>query len=142
MKKKLLSLVIVAAMTSNVYAADMQDVALLPGIVASAQSPSIDVTPALNAIDMQAAFQQDAQPMQLAALSGQEMKETQGAFGWFAVLAVLSVANTIWGATTRSQQDRRTSRTVGVGLSFAQCGLPVCNPFRAYGRAYGSWRFR
>ncbi|KAF0203004.1 MAG: hypothetical protein FD173_1900 [Gallionellaceae bacterium] len=38
MKKQLLSLVIVAAFASNAYAADVQDAALLPGIVASAQT--------------------------------------------------------------------------------------------------------
>lgn len=89
MKKKVLSLVIVAAFASNAYATNEQDAALLPGIVASAQTQAVDVTPALNALDLQAAFQQDKQPMQVAALSGQEMKATEGAFWWFFVPIVV-----------------------------------------------------
>lgn len=112
MKKQLLSLVIVAAFASNAYAADTKTVALVPEVVASSQSStqSVDATPALNALDMQAAFQQDAQPMQVAALSGQEMKATEGAWGFFAI------ANFIWGATTNSPQDRRVSRILGFFL--------------------------
>ena len=128
MKKQLLSLVIVAAFASNAYAADVQDAALLPGIVASAQTQAVDATPALNALDMQAAFQQDTQPMQLAALSGQEMKETEGAWGW---LAAIAVANFIWGWTSQSQQDKTNSALLGSGLSYASCGNPFwCNPLR------------
>lgn len=96
MKKKLLSLVIVAAFASNAYASDVQEVALLPGIVASAQTQAVDVTPALNAIDMQLAFQQDAQAMQVAVLSGQEMKATEGAWGWARAITYVSRAHTIW----------------------------------------------
>ena len=95
MKKQLLSLIIVAAFASNAYAANVQDAALLPGIVASAQTQAVDATQALNALDLQAAFQQDKQPMQMAALSGQEMKETQGAWGWaFVVYEIVSTA--VW----------------------------------------------
>lgn len=101
MKKQLLSLVIVAAFASNAYASDVQEVALLPGIVASAQTQVVDVTPALNAIDMQLAFQQDAQPMQVAALSGQEMTATEGAWGWVRVYRVVSIAYNVWRLTDR-----------------------------------------
>ena len=117
MKKQLLSLVIVAAFASNAYAADVQDAALLPGIVASAQTQAVDATPALNALDMQAAFQQDTQPMQLAALSGQEMKATEGAWGWAAVFAVARVVNWYWGRTSGSAHDRAVSKNLGVFLS-------------------------
>ena len=94
MKKQLLSLVLVAAFAGNAYASNVQDVTLLPGIVASAQTQAVDVTPALNALDLQAAFQQDQQQMQVAALSGQEMKATEGAWGgWGAVVAAINNAS-------------------------------------------------
>lgn len=125
MKKKLLSLVIVAAFASNAYASDVQEVALLPGIVASAQTQAVDVTPALNAIDMQLAFQQDAQPMQVAALSGQEMKATEGAWGWHPALRVAAAANTVWGTTSRSQRDRKISAGVGAAINIALCRNPL-----------------
>ena len=38
--------------------------------------------PQFTAADTQMLFEQDAKPMQLAALSQQEMKETEGAFGF------------------------------------------------------------
>lgn len=101
MKKQLLSLVIVAAFASNAYASDVQEAALLPGIVASVQTQAVDATPALNALDMQAAFQQDKQPMQVAALSGQEMKATEGAWGFFQVLTYVSRAYTAWDIYNR-----------------------------------------
>lgn len=109
MKKQLLSLVIVAAFASNAYASDVQEVVLLPGIVASAQTQAVDVTPALNALDMQLAFQQDAQPMQVAALSGREMKATEGAWG---VRIAIKVAVVVWGATTRSARDRAIAQGI------------------------------
>ena len=98
MKKQLLSLVIVAAFASNAYASNEQEVALLPGIVASAQTQAVDTTPALNVLDMQLAFQQDKQPMQVAALSGQEMKATEGAWGWFAAYQVAVYAYRVYSA--------------------------------------------
>ncbi len=101
MKKQLLSLVIVAAFASNAYASNEQEVALLPGIVASAQTQAVDATPALNALDMQAAFQQDKQPMQLAALSGQEMKATEGAWGWYQVAVYVYRAYSAWDIYNR-----------------------------------------
>ncbi len=109
MKKQLLSLVIVAAFAGNAYAANEQDATRLP-LVATAQTQAVDATPALNTMDLQAAFQQDQQPMQVATLSGQEMKETQGAWGF------LAVANFIWGATSGSQQDRTISTILGFFL--------------------------
>ncbi len=39
--------------------------------------------PQFTAADAQMLFDQDAAPMQLAALSQQEMKETEGAWIWF-----------------------------------------------------------
>jgi hypothetical protein len=43
--------------------------------------------PQFTAADTQMLFEQDAAPMQLAALSPQEMKETEGAALWFAPIA-------------------------------------------------------
>ena len=38
-------------------------------------------------------FEQNAMPMQLVALSGQEVNETEGAVLWFAPLAVMFMVN-------------------------------------------------
>lgn len=43
--------------------------------------------PQFTAADTQMLFEQDAMPMQLAALSQQEMMETEGAALWFAPIA-------------------------------------------------------
>lgn len=49
-------------------------------------APVATPLPQFTAADTQMLFEQDAMPMQLAALSQQEMKETEGAFGpWGAV---------------------------------------------------------
>lgn len=95
MKKKWLSLAVAAAFTSNVYAADAQTANVLPETHVLTTVQSVEALPALNAIDMQAAFQQDAQPMQMAALSGQEMKETEGAWiNWAIAGGIGGVMNT------------------------------------------------
>jgi len=73
MKMKLVIVFMVALLTSNVSSAETQ-----------IQSAEI-----LTAIDMQAAFKQDSKPMELASLSGQEMKETEGAFLPFAYYSVM-----------------------------------------------------
>jgi len=126
MKKQLLSLAIVALFASNAYASKPQEATLLPGIVASAQSQAVDATPALNALDMQAAFQQDKQPMQVAALSGQEMKTTEGAWGWAsAIIAVTQYVNNYWGRTSGSTHDQAVSAGIGNVLT----GTSIVNAF-------------
>lgn len=48
--------------------------------------PSVDALPQFTAADTQMLFEQDAMPMQLAALSPQEMRETEGSFIWNGVI--------------------------------------------------------
>lgn len=48
------------------------------------EAPAWDALPQFTAVDTQMLFEQDAMPMQLAALSPQEMKETEGAWIPFA----------------------------------------------------------
>jgi hypothetical protein len=120
MKKQLLSLVLVAAFTGNAYASDVKEVTLLPGIVASAQTQAVDVTPALNSLDIQAAFQQDKQPMQVASLSGQEMKATEGAWGWASlIISVAQGANKYWAGHTGSAHDQSVSNGLANALKVA-----------------------
>jgi len=52
---------------------------------AFASEAPIAALPQFTAADTQLMFEQDARPMQLAALSLQEMKETEGAVWWFAL---------------------------------------------------------
>lgn len=46
-------------------------------------APVATPLPQFTTADAQKLFEQDAKPMQLAALSQQEMKETEGAWIWF-----------------------------------------------------------
>jgi len=125
MKKQLLTLAIVAAFASNAYASDTLETTPVTGNVVTAQNQAVDATPALNALDMQAAFQQDKQPMQVAMLSGQEMKATEGAWGWVPVFIAIRVVNTVWGATSGSARDRQASFLLGRALNYGICGNPV-----------------
>ena len=67
----------------------------------SAEAPPL---PKFTAQDTQILFEQDANPMQLAALSSQEMKETEGAFIWNGVIGgaigLGSYAYSNWGNMT------------------------------------------
>jgi len=71
LKQKLVAAIVAAMATTSVVA---NPVATLPTVGAFSKS------------DMASLFDQDAQPLQLAALSGQEMKETEGAW-WHYVAA-------------------------------------------------------
>jgi hypothetical protein len=78
MKNKLLSLAIATTFTGNVFATEMAN---------------LDTLPALETTEIQAAFQPDAQSLQLASLSGQEMKETEGAWVSALVFALVVPAS-------------------------------------------------
>ncbi|MDO9394835.1 MAG: hypothetical protein Q7T42_12755, partial [Methylotenera sp.] len=81
MKKKLLALAMAVGFISNVYASE--------ALVAT--SPST-----MDAMDIQAAFKKDKQPLQLATLSVLEMKETEGALLPLAVVLV-GAGTSAWG---------------------------------------------
>jgi hypothetical protein len=53
--------------------------------------------PQFTAADTQMLFEQDAMPMQLAALSSQEMRETEGAWVQFGIGGALGGAGYTWG---------------------------------------------
>lgn len=55
--------------------------------------------PQFTATETQMLFEQDAKPMQLAALSQQEMKETEGAVIWFAPVAWAGARYALTGFT-------------------------------------------
>ncbi len=65
---------------------------------------------AFTETDLSALFEQDAKPMQLAALSGQEMKETEGAFAFVPFLAwsLGSAAASAWLYHGRSYYNTGT----------------------------------
>ncbi len=61
-----------------------------------APSPSLPMaqtTPFFSHADIQGMFLQGATPMQIASLSQQEMKETEGEWFWFAPIAVAFLTN-------------------------------------------------
>lgn len=54
--------------------------------------------PQFNSQDAQILFEQDAMPMELAALTSHEMKETEGAWVQFAIGGAIGGAGYAWGA--------------------------------------------
>ena len=68
--------------------------------------------PQFTAADTQKLFEQDAMPMQLAALSQQEMKETEGAWLQFGIGGAFGGAGYAWGVY-RGNYSWNTSRFLG-----------------------------
>ena len=90
--------------------------------------------PQFTAADTQMLFEQDAAPMQLAALSPQEMKETEGAVFWFLPV----VAWTLFGGTAGVGINRWTTgswtgwgRAFGSGATAGFWNSPIVRPFGA-----------
>ena len=70
--------------------------------------------PQFTAADTQMLFEQDAMPMQLAALSQQEMKETEGAVIWFAPIAWAGARYALTGFTRHGINQVISRNAVGV----------------------------
>ena len=84
--------------------------------------------PQFTAADTQKLFEQDAKPMQLAALSQQEMKETEGAFLNFAIggaIGLGSYAYNNWGNMTWGGALGSTALGVVGGYGAGVAGLRV-----------------
>jgi hypothetical protein len=100
MKKQLLTLVLAVTLVSNVYTASAATTTASE-VATPAHTQVVEAMPALSNMDMQAAFN-DAQSMQFAALDGQEMQATQGAFSWRklirAVVAIVVVTVCVAGS--------------------------------------------
>ena len=86
--------------------------------------------PQFTTADAQMLFEQDAKPMQLAALSQQEMKETEGAVIWFAPVAWAGARYALTGFT-RHGINQVISRG-GVGVSNQAILSTLRNPTTAY----------
>ena len=86
--------------------------------------------PQFTTADTQMLFEQDAKPMQLAALSQQEMKETEGAVIWFAPVAWAGARYALTGFT-RHGINQVISRG-GVGVSNQAILSTLRNPTTAY----------
>lgn len=111
MKKLFAMFALAVAMSGNTYATETSRG---NDLMAATQVQAVQAGVVMNSVDMQAAFQQDAQPLQMAALSGQEMRATEGAWAWMIPFATAFFAvNYVWGATTNSQQDRTISNRIG-----------------------------
>ncbi len=118
MKKLLAIFALAVAMTCNANAATEKNSG--SDLMAAAQIQAVSAGVVMNTVDMQAAFQQDAQPLQMAALTSQEMRETEGAWGW-KIFAIAIVK--VWQVTTTSQKDKNTAQAL---LYFAGSNMK-CN---------------
>lgn len=101
MKKQLITLALTVTLMGSVFAANATTTTTAPEAISPAQTQVIEAMPALNNMDMQAAFS-DAQSMQFAALTSDEMLATQGAWSWRrffrAVVAVAIVTVCVVGS--------------------------------------------
>ena len=70
--------------------------------------------PEFTAADTQMLFEQDAKPMQLAALSADEMRETEGAVIWFAPIAWAGARYALTGFTRHGINQVISRNAVGV----------------------------
>ena len=68
-------------MKSAFFAVFLAASLVVPALAGNA--PTVESMPEFSAADTQMLFEQDAMPMQLAALSDKEMRETEGALMWF-----------------------------------------------------------
>jgi hypothetical protein len=94
------------------------------------QAPITEQIQQFTAADTQSLFEQDAKPMELAALSQTEMKETEGAAIWFAPIAWAGARYALTGFT-RHGLNQVISRG-GVGVSNQAILSTLRNPTTAY----------
>jgi hypothetical protein len=88
--------------------------------------------PQFTAADTQMLFEQDAAPMQLAALSPQEMKETEGAWLNFAVGGAIGLgtyAYNNWGNMTWGGALGSTALGAVGGFGAGVAGLRILGPY-------------
>ena len=116
MKLKQMGIALIAAgvLSANVYANE-----------AGIEQISVQPQGAFTETDLATLFEQDAKPMQLAALSAQEMRETEGALAPWIVGglggAAWQGANYAWGAY-RGNYAWNTNRFIGNVASGAMIG--------------------
>jgi hypothetical protein len=107
---------------------------------AFASNSQIDAAPQFSTADTQLLFEQDNMPMQVAALSEQEMYETEGAWGFpgaivGGVLGGVGYIGYTWGAKTNFRWSS-FGAAVGIGAG----GGAICGPV-GWARTVGSWAF-
>jgi len=67
------------------FAEELQTASVVAAPTEKVQTVQVDTPIEFTATEMQSLFEQDAQPVQLASLSLQEMKETEGALAPFVI---------------------------------------------------------
>ncbi len=111
---------------STLFAAMLAASLTLPAFANDA--PAATLLPQFSAADTQMLFEQDAKPMQLAALSQQEMRETEGAFGWAGALIGVGIygvqtaynswnGNQSFGANLRNTANNWNWRNAGLSAA-------------------------
>jgi hypothetical protein len=131
LKHTFVALAAAGLLSTQAYAGEAQIEAAIPPAQPAA---------AFTEIDMQALFGQDAEPMQLAALSPQEMRETEGAWWLNAAGAFVGGFSGAYGFMTEAAFSRQGPRNVGWGLTrsiVTGAALGAINPARSIGGAFG-----
>ena len=106
--------------------------------------------PEFTTADTQQLFEQDARPMQLAALSQQEMKETEGAFGVGGAVIGVGIygASTAYNSWNTNATFATNLRNTATNWSWRNAGLSAAGGFVSGGysnvmlRAAGYTGFR
>jgi len=117
LKHTVLALAAAGMLTTQAYASEMQvEAAQTYASAALVESlQAVQPLAAFSQTDINAMFEQTDKPMQLAVLSPQEMKETEGAVIWFAPVAWAGARFALTGFT-RHGINQVISRN-GVGVS-------------------------
>lgn len=123
-----IALTVVGLLSANAYAND-----------AASEPP---IAAAFTETDLSALFEQTDKPMQLAALSQQEMKETDGAWLLNFAGGILGGFSGAYGYMTSSAYNRNanpSSAAWGLTRSIAVgAGTGAIRPVNSFGRAFGT----
>ena len=125
LKHTVVALAAAGLLSAQAHAGEMQ--------VKAAIQPAQTVAAFTNA-DLQALFEASDKPMQLAALSQQEMRETEGAW-WFTPVIAWTAGGAALGAYTAWWQNGTvTWRDIGAGATAGFYASPMGRPFGKVGR--------
>jgi hypothetical protein len=132
-------------MKSAFFAVFLAASLVVPALAGNA--PTVESMPEFSAADTQMLFEQDAMPMQLAALSDKEMRETEGAY-WLVPVALWSIGGGVGGVVVNRWQTGSwtdSGRAFGAGATAGFWSSPLVRPlgpvitYGAGALGSGSW---
>lgn len=124
MKQAVVALIAVGMSSAHAHADDAQT---------TTQAIQAQIT--FSETDINALFDQDAKPMELAALSVEEMRKTEGAVFWFAPVVAWTAGGAALGAYTAWRSNGSVSyRDIGAGATAGFYASPMGRPLGTVGQ--------